>query len=89
MQLGQRRLADPPEADAGHRDAELGRGDVAVGIVDRAPHRARAAVAFGDQLIDARLADRDDRELGGDEEAVGEHERQHGSEAASSVSPSE
>ena len=76
-QRRERRLADPAEAEARHRDAELGRGDVAVGIGDRAPDGARAAVALGDQLIDARLADRDDRELRRDEEAVGEHEREH------------
>ena len=86
---GQRRLADPAEADAGHRDAELGRGDVAVGIGDRAPHGARAAVPFGDQLIDARLADRDDREFRGDEKSVGEHERQHASEPPQRCPPSE
>ena len=32
MSDGERRLADPAEAEAGHRDAELRGGDVAVGI---------------------------------------------------------
>ena len=49
IERGQRRLADPAEADARHRDAELRRGDVAVGIGDRAPHGPRAPVAFGDR----------------------------------------
>ena len=76
-QRGERRLADPAETEAGHRDPELGGGDVAVGLADGPPHGPRAAVSFGDQLIDARLADGDDRELRRDEESVGEHEREH------------
>ena len=73
---GQRRLGEPAEPEAGHGDAELCRGDVAIGRRDGAPHGARAAVALGDQLIDARLAHRDDRELRGDEKAVGHDQRQ-------------
>ena len=72
----QRRLADPAKADAGHRDPELCRGDVAVRIRHRASHRVRPPVALGDQLIDPRLADCDDGELGGDEEPVGEDQAQ-------------
>ena len=72
---GERRLGQPAEAEARHRDAELRRGDVAIGRGDGAAHGSRAAVPFGDHLIDARLAHRDDRELGGDEEAVGAHQR--------------
>ena len=74
----ERRLADPPEADAGHGDAELGRRDVAVRIRDGAPHGTRTPVPLGHQLVDAGLTDGDDGELGGDEEPVGQHERQHG-----------
>jgi hypothetical protein len=76
-----RRLADPPESQAGHRHAELRGGDVAIGRRDRAPHGARPSVAFGNQLIDARLADRDDRELRGDEKAVGAYEGEQPCEA--------
>ena len=86
---GERRLADPAEAEAGHRDAELGGGDVAVGIGDGAAHRARAAVPFGDQLVDARLADGDDRELGRDEKAVREDQRQNAGQSARGCSASE
>ena len=39
MSRCERRLADPAEAEAGHRDPELGRGDVAVGIGHRPAHR--------------------------------------------------
>ena len=44
MTRRQRRLADPAQPQAGHRDAELRGRDVAVGVVERAPHGARAAV---------------------------------------------
>src|SRR5207302_8179885 len=66
---------EPAEAEAGHRDAELRRGDVAIGRGHRPPYRARAAVPFGNQLIDPRLAHRHDRELRRDEQAVGAHQR--------------
>ncbi len=71
---GQGRFADPAEAEARHGDAQLRRGDVAVGVGDGAAHGARAAMILGDQLIDARLAHRDDGEFGGDEKAVGQHQ---------------
>ena len=80
-QRGERRLADPSEAEAGHRDAELRGGDVAVRIGDRAADRVRAPMAFSDELVDARLADRHDREFGGDEEPVGEDQRQEPDQA--------
>jgi hypothetical protein len=76
----QRRLADPSEPEARHRDAELRRRDVPIGRADGAAHRARAAVAFGDQLIDPRLPHRDDREFGCDEESVRAHERREADE---------
>ena len=73
----ERRLANPAEPKAGHRDAELRGGDVAVGVADR----PRAAMAFGDQLVHTRLADRDDREFRRHEESVGEDECQNCGEA--------
>jgi hypothetical protein len=57
---GERRLANPAEAEAGHGDAQLCRGDVVLGRADGATDGARAAVPFRDQLVDARLAHRDD-----------------------------
>ncbi len=80
-QFCQGRLANPAKRQTGHGDAELRRRDVAVRIVQRAPDGSCAAMPFGDQLVDARLAHRDQRELGGDEEPVGEDERQHGDQA--------
>ncbi len=72
----ERRLADPAEAQARHRDAQLRRGNVAIRPAHRAADRTRAAVTFRDQLIDARLAHRHDRELCGDEERIGEDQHQ-------------
>jgi hypothetical protein len=54
------RLAGPAQSEARHRDAELRGGDVAVRRADRAPDRAGSVVPFGNQLIDAGLAHRDD-----------------------------
>ena len=84
-QRRERGLADPAEAEARHRDAELRGRDELVGIFERAPHRARHAAAFGEQLIDARLAHRDDRELGGHEKPVGQNQRQHREQADADV----
>jgi hypothetical protein len=75
-QPSQRRFADPAETETGHGDAQLRRGDVAVRIADGAADRARAAVPLGNHLIDTGLAHRDDRELRGHEESVGEDQRQ-------------
>ena len=71
----ERRLRDPAEAEAGHGDAELCGRDVPIRLADGAPDRAGAAMSLRDQLIDPRLAHRDDGELRGDEKAVREHER--------------
>ena len=49
---------------------------VAVGIGDRAPDGASPPVPLGDHLIDPGLAHRDNREFGGDEESIGQDERQ-------------
>ena len=78
---GDGRLADPPETEAGHRNAELGGGDVACWLADRTAHGSRAAGSLGDQLIDARLADGDDREFGRDEKSVREDEREDARQA--------
>ena len=71
----ERRLADPAQAEAGHRDAELRGGDVAVGVAERAPDDARRGAALGDELIDPRPAHGDERELGRHEEAVRQHQQ--------------
>src|SRR5437773_2763684 len=77
----QRRLADPAQAKARHRDAELRRRDVAGRIADRPPYRAGATMALRNQLVDARLADGHDREFGRNEKAVREHQCEDASQA--------
>ena len=74
----QRRLADPPERQAENGDAELARGDVAVEVGNAILDVARAGPPLGHELLDARLSDGDERELGGDEEAVEEDQERDG-----------
>jgi hypothetical protein len=44
-------------------------------MVEQADHAAGAAAAFGSELLDSRPSHRDQGELGGDEEPVGENEQ--------------
>ena len=81
----ERRLADPSETEARHRDAELCGRDVLVGILERAPDRPGHPAAFGQQLVDAGLAHRDNRELGRHEKTVGENQCQHCEQANADV----
>jgi hypothetical protein len=81
QQAGEGLLAEPPEEEAGDGDAELGRGDEAVGIGLRALHEPRRAAPLRGQLIDARAPRGDEGELGGDEEAVGQHQYQDDEDA--------
>ena len=77
-QMRERRLADPAERQRGDGDAELGRGEIGVEMVDRALSSVWAfAPPVGDELGDAAAAHRHQREFGGDEEAVGGHEDEH------------
>ena len=71
---GNRGLADPPEAQARHRDADLRGRNERGRVVQRAPHRLRQAAAFRDELIDAGLAHRHERKLGGHEKPVGQNQ---------------
>ena len=63
-----RRLADDAETDAGEGDAELGRRQVGVEMIDHPlRHAAPERVDVGSDL---GRSDLDQRELGGDEETV-------------------
>ena len=73
-QPGQRRLADPAEAQRGERDAELGGGDVAVERLYGAAGEPSFAVPGPGHLVQPRAPGADQRELGRDEEGVGEHQ---------------
>ena len=73
-QPGQRRLADPAEAQRGERDAELGGGDVAVERLYRAAGQPSFAIPRPGHLVQPRAPSADQRELGRHEEGVREHQ---------------
>lgn len=67
-------LTNPTERQAGHRDAKLGRGDVGIEVAQQTEYVLSATASLGGKLLDARLANRDQGEFGGDEEAISENE---------------
>src|SRR5262249_61803032 len=71
------RVAEPAERPAGERDAQLRRGDRVVEALDELAHRERPKAPLVDELLDTCPPYLDDRELGGDEEAVERHEQWH------------
>jgi hypothetical protein len=74
-QLRQRGLADPAERERRDGDAELRRRQVGVEMIERALQGGGVHAAPRDQLGDAAATNGDEGELGGDEEAVGEHQQ--------------
>jgi hypothetical protein len=87
-ELGDRRLAQEADAQRGQRDAELAGRQVLAEVVELGEHEPRPAVAAVDHLLDPGAARAHERELRGDEEAVGEDqhddradEQQRGQEA--------
>jgi hypothetical protein len=72
--VGEGRLANPAEGDAGDGDAKLGRGDVGVEVIEAAQDRGGPPVSFRGQMLDAGAPDGNEGKLGGDEEPVGENE---------------
>ena len=75
--VGDGGFADPAEGEAGDGDAELDGGEELVDGVLELEGGAGAGAAEGDELLDAGLADADEGELGGDEEAAGQDEEGH------------
>ena len=73
-QPGERRLADPAEAQRGERDAELGGGDVAVERLYRAAGQPSFAIPRPGHLVQPGPPRADQRELRRHEEGVGEHQ---------------
>jgi hypothetical protein len=69
-------FADPPQPQGGDGDAELGRREVVVEVVQGVLQGSRPGPALIDHLVDRRRPDADERELGGDEEAVERDEKQ-------------
>ena len=71
---GDRGLAHPAEPQARRGDAELGGGDVAVERLNRAVRQPSFAIPGPGHLVQPRAPCPDERELGGDEEGIGEHQ---------------
>ena len=73
---GHQRFADPTEGQRTEGHAELYSGQKIVQFMLEAAHGAGAGNAVGQQLLDACVADGNQREFRGHEEAVGQD--QHG-----------
>ena len=71
-------FTDPAQGQRTKSHAELNRGQKVVHVLLQPPHRASSRHSRADHLLDARIADRDQRELGGHKEAVGQNEHGHG-----------
>jgi hypothetical protein len=76
--VGEGRLANPAERDAGDGDAKLGRGDVGVEVIEAAQDRGGPPVSFRGQMLDAGAPDGNEGKFRGDEEPVGENEGDDG-----------
>jgi hypothetical protein len=85
-QVGERRLAEEPDADRRHRDPQLAGGEVFVDAVELVKDPLRRAVPRLDHLLELAAPGADQRELRGYEEAVqrdqedqgGKRKRGHG-----------
>ncbi len=64
------RFGQPAQTEAGHGDAQLGGAEVGGEILQDVPGQPRAAVPRHDQRLQLRVAQFDEGEFGGDEEAV-------------------
>src|SRR5262249_52290081 len=69
-------LADPAERQGRDGNAELVRREVGCQVLRDFQRQTRAGVASSNELLEARRPHFDDRELGGDEEAVRENEQE-------------
>ena len=74
-QLGDRRLAQEADPDRGQRDSELARRQSLADVVDLVDRGGRAPKALLGHGLQLRLLGAHERELGGDEEPVQEHEQ--------------
>ena len=76
QQLGERRLGEHADDQGGDGDAELGAGELEGQLLQRLDDPAGPPVALGGGLLGVRPLDRDQAELGGHEEAVGEDQQE-------------
>ncbi len=72
QQFGQRGFGEHADDEGGDRDAELGAGELERQVLQRLDDRAGAPVAVGRGLLRLGPFDRDEAELGGHEEPVGQ-----------------
>ena len=75
--LSQHVLSVHAQSKAGHGNADLGRGDVAIlspRIFEDTRHTPRQATALGRLMLDTGPRRADDRELRGHKQAVGNHQ---------------
>jgi hypothetical protein len=76
LQQGRHRgLAEPPQPQRRHRDAELAGGEIGLELAEDSQRQLGAGAAVLGHVGDARAADLDQGELGGDEEGVGGQEQ--------------
>ena len=75
-QAGHHGLADPSQGETDHGDAQLDTVDDLIEILVKALNDAGADAAGIDQLLNARIADADQREFGCREEGIGCHQEQ-------------
>ena len=75
-QRGDRGLAQEADADRGHRDAELAGGQDLVELLELLEHLVDSGLAVLGERLEAPAARAHERELGGNEEAVEQHEEQ-------------
>ena len=94
-QRGDRRLAQPAEAQRRHGDAELAGGQIGLELLQNAHRQLGPGATCIGHRHDARPADLDQRELGGDEKSIGGQEqhdadgRKHDAMVPSKVSRSQ
>ena len=73
---GHRRLAEGTQDQAGERDSELAGGEIPVLAKKHVLHRPRGAAALSHELVYSTGSNLHERELGGHEEAVQDHEKE-------------
>src|SRR5436309_3683981 len=85
-ELCEDRLADPPESEARHGDAELRRAEERVEMGNDVPRDFRPPMAFNRQRIELRLPDSHESKLRRDEKAVQEHQPEHEQDLQNQIS---
>jgi hypothetical protein len=80
-QVGDDGLADPAESEAAEGDSELHCGQEVVEVLLKMAYEAGTGPALRDHLLNARLANADQGEFGGNEESVTQDQHEDGDAA--------